>query len=347
MKKHFLLLLTFICFNGLFGQIPAYYDPVDLTLSGLELKADLSDLIISTNTSPISYSDVWDVLKTGDLDPTNAAVVLLIYGYDDTDADIINDRTRDKNANGGSVGEWNREHVFPKSLGSPDLGTVGPGSDPHNLRASDVQFNGNRSNRKYATGAGNAGTVGPNWYPGDEWIGDAARIIMYMYLRYGNRCLPAAVAVGSTNAVDPNMVSLLLEWNALDEVSELEENRNNAIQSATGNRNPFIDNPALATRIWGGEPATDTWGNLAVTKTQVDLAVYPNPTNGHVYITTTIPVTAVSVTTTSGQLIYTQNYTSSQANQPILVDLTTVAKGTYFTQIFVGNTTVFKKIVVR
>jgi endonuclease I len=25
------------------------------------------------------------------------------------------------------------------------------------------------------------------WYPGDEWKGDVARMVMYMYVRYGNQ----------------------------------------------------------------------------------------------------------------------------------------------------------------
>ena len=25
-----------------------------------------------------------------------------------------------------------------------------------------------------------------HWYPGDEWKGDVARMMMYMYLRYGS-----------------------------------------------------------------------------------------------------------------------------------------------------------------
>jgi endonuclease I len=48
---------------------------------------------------------------------------------------------------GGSSGQWNREHTFAKSLGNPDLGTSGPGSDAHNLRSSDVDMNGDRGNK--------------------------------------------------------------------------------------------------------------------------------------------------------------------------------------------------------
>jgi hypothetical protein len=35
--------------------------------------------------------------------------------------------------------EW--RHVYPRSLGNPNLGTEGPGSDAHHLRASDITLN--------------------------------------------------------------------------------------------------------------------------------------------------------------------------------------------------------------
>ena len=43
----------------------------------------------------------------------------------------------------------------------------------------------------------------------------------------------------------------LLKWNAEDKVSPLELQRNNEIEKVQGNRNPFIDNPYLATKIFG------------------------------------------------------------------------------------------------
>ena len=78
-----------------------------------------------------------------------------------------------------------------------------------------------------------------------------------MYLRYGNQTLPTNVGVGTTVASDPNMILLFLEWNAEDPVSALELQRNPVLEGLQGNRNPFIDNPAFATQIWGGPQAQD------------------------------------------------------------------------------------------
>lgn len=242
------------------SELSEYYKDIDFTLTGSSLKDVLATEIIDSHTTFLDYTPgIWNVLKQSDLDPTDNTKVVLIYGYDDTDGNYVTDRTRSKDANGGNTGDWNREHVFPKSLGTPDLGTSGPGADAHHLRPSDVSFNSQRGNKLFATGSGNAGDVSGNWYPGDEWKGDVARMMMYMYLRYGSQCLPKNVAVGSVVASDSNMVDLLLEWNAQDPVSDLEIQRNNIVANEQGNRNPFIDNPYLATVIWSGNEAENTW----------------------------------------------------------------------------------------
>jgi endonuclease I len=52
---------------------------------------------------------------------------------------------------------------------------------------------------------------------------------------------------------------MFLSWNIEDPVSAFEINRNNVIENAQGNRNPFIDNPYLVTLTWGGENAQNKW----------------------------------------------------------------------------------------
>ena len=72
-------------------------------------------------------------------------------------------------------------------------------------------------------------------------------MILYLNIRYGE----TFDKVGT--------LELFLEWNAADPVSDFEIQRNNIIYGAQGNRNPFIDNPYLATLIWGGTPAENKW----------------------------------------------------------------------------------------
>jgi endonuclease I len=263
MKKLLLWLFLAISITA-YAQIPSYYNDVNLSQSGNDLKDELAIKIIATHSNFLSYTPgVWNALQQADLNPSNSNEVILIYGHNDNDGNVKTDRTRGKFDNGGSVGDWNREHVFAKSLANPDLGTSGAGADAHNLRPCDFQQNSTRNNRKFGTGSGAAAFINSNgdWYPGDEWKGDVARMIMYMYLRYGDRCLPVNVGTGSSVSIDTNMITLFLQWNADDPVSNFEANRNNVLAGIQGNRNPFIDNPAFATQIWGGPQAEDKFGN--------------------------------------------------------------------------------------
>ena len=271
MKKFMLIIMLLTTLTTL-AQIPAYYNDVNLSLTGTDLKNELATKIINTHTNSLSYSNIWDASQITDVNPLNTAEVLLIYGYEDgSDSDPDNDRERSKTATCGSgscTGLWNREHVFANSLANPDLdasGTSGPPyADGHNLRPCDTNTNSSRGSLLFADGSGNAGSVSGGWYPGDEWKGDVARIAMYMYLRYGSQCLPTYLGVGSSAGTPDDMIDLFLDWNAEDPVSDFEKQRNTYHDSAgtyaQGNRNPFIDNPAFATEIWGGPQAEDLFG---------------------------------------------------------------------------------------
>ncbi|WP_430906902.1 endonuclease [Maribacter sp. 2-571] len=263
MKRNYIgrsAIAFFILIYGIFqghAQVPSYYAGTDIAATGAVLKSNLATLVTDSQTTVLTYTPgVWDALKQTDLNPGDPSKVFLIYGYNDTDTDGTNDRTRSKDMNGGNVGDWNREHSYPKSLGNPNLGETGPGSDAHHLRASDVQFNGVRSNLRYTDADGNARPINGGFYPGDEWKGDVARMMFYMYLRYGDRCLPNAVGIGG-NSYAADIPDIFLEWNAEDPVSQVELNRNVILEGIQGNRNPFIDNPAFATSIWGGPQAED------------------------------------------------------------------------------------------
>lgn len=257
-----LLLLLSLVFTFAISAQEQYYTGVDLTAEGAELKENLAAKTIGAHTTFLSYTPgVWEALKITDVNPVNSAEILLVYGFS---ASGTTARTRGINDNSGDNGDWNREHTYPKSLGIPNLGSTGPGADAHHLRPSDVQYNSQRGNLKFADGAGNSGSVSGGWYPGDEWKGDIARMMMYMYIRYGNQCQPNNVGIGSNAATGDFMIDLFLDWNVEDPVSDFERQKNTHHDSnqnyAQGNRNPFIDNAYLATRIWGGAPAEDSWG---------------------------------------------------------------------------------------
>ena len=132
--KKLLLLLPFILTFAVAAQ-ESYYNDVDLTAEGIALKENLAAKTISAHTNILSYG--WGAFQEGDLNPENSSEVLLIYGYS---ASGKTARTRGVNQNGGGQGDWNREHTYAKSLGTPNLGNSGPGADAHHLRPSDVEL---------------------------------------------------------------------------------------------------------------------------------------------------------------------------------------------------------------
>ncbi|MGG5600098.1 endonuclease [Myroides sp. DF42-4-2] len=244
--------------------IASYYSEVNFNQDQASLQADLTHLTRAKHTHRLSYGGLWEVLKVTDLTPA-ANEVYLLYGQKGV-LKGKNAYARGKNQHGGRQHQWNREHTYARSLGTPKLeqSSTGANEDAHHIRPADVQWNAQRGNKKFAQGSGAAGDVPGGWYPGDEWKGDVARMMLYMYIRYPDQCLPKNVALGQPNKNDANMIDLLLEWNATDPVSTIEIQRNEYLSKPDiqGNRNPFIDNPHLATLLWGGPEAENKW-NIA------------------------------------------------------------------------------------
>lgn len=316
---------------GAFAQIQNYYASINLNLTGESLKIELSQLISETQYASLDYTPgVWNAIKQTDLDPENSSRVLLLYGFNDNDGLFQTDRTRNVNATCSSsncIGFWNREHVFPRSLGNPNLGYEGPGSDVHHLRATDFQMNSLRGNKRFTNNNGNAQAIGSFFYPGDEWKGDVARMIMYMYLRYGFQCLPNNVGSGFSNMSPLNdMPNIFLQWNAEDPVQPHEINRNNVLEILQGNRNPFIDNPYLATLIWGGPQAQDFWGilNQDAFETQ-SFKVYPTITDDVIFVqnNTQSSEFLLKIVNFSGQILHQQKNEST-------ISLSQFPSGMYF-----------------
>ena len=119
-KTSFLLIFC----TTLWGQVPVYYQSINLNLTGDLLKNELSNLIINTHQNLIPYTssnsiDTWDIIKSSDVFAFDTSKVMLVYGFDDNDAIVENDRTRAKSLSchtNSCFGFWNREHVFPDHL---------------------------------------------------------------------------------------------------------------------------------------------------------------------------------------------------------------------------------------
>jgi endonuclease I len=354
-----LFVFLFLVSNLIFGQ-QTYYNDVNLNLSGMALKNALATKITDTHTNILSYSEAENALRVTDLDPDDNTDtnLLLIYGFSSSicpssTSDDNDHRRRDKNSDGGgSTCEWNREHTYAKSLGTPNLGESGPGADAHHLRASDVQRNGDRGSEKFVDGSGTSHDVtSSTWYPGDEWKGDVARMMMYMYLRYGNQCLPDNVGNGNPVSNDVHMIDLFLEWNIEDPVSQVEINRNEYLGNANnsygqGNRNPFIDNPYLATRIWGGLAAQDTWGIYLSNEDyfSTNFHIYPNPAHSFVFVENNDEsrINSYDIFSILGERIQ-----SGQLAQDNSISVENIATGMYWLQVNTDTSSSIEKIIIQ
>ena len=267
-----------------FGQVPEYYSEIDFTKSSDEIKEQLHELISDNITFPYTSAstDVWDIIAYSNKHPNNDESLRLIYSGNLKD---INCR------DGGSsqymleyyksledcsrATSWNREHVYPISnfkyaVDSDD----DVYRDTHNIYPIIMRINAQRSNRKFGVkdktiSKGYGITQSNAFYPGDDFIGDVARTIMYMYIRYPDLIVPNLIGEG---VIKNDIPEIFLLWNQMDPPDEYETNRNEAIYTFQANRNPFIDNPSLATKIWGGPIITDAWG--AINSFEID--IFPN-----------------------------------------------------------------------
>lgn len=252
MKLKLSFFASIISFIAFAQSAPAYYSGVNFNKTKNELKSELATLITNTHTQTIAYSaGLASLFKTSDADLENPSNILLMYG---SQSSGTHQRSRPY------TGSWNREHVYAKSKGTPNLGTSGPGSDGHHLRPADNTLNSTRGSLLFDDGTGATAykTSRGGWYPGDEWKGDVARILMYMYVRYNTRCLPLNITMKPAT-YSSDFPDILLKWNVEDPVSDFERQRNNVVFGIQHNRNPFIDNAYLATVIWGGPAAQNTW----------------------------------------------------------------------------------------
>ena len=223
------------------------YDNLE-DMSSSALKSALHSLMTTTHKKTSSYDDCHYKADKTDCENNNGKVSLIYTSYEATM----------QQWNG-----WNREHVWPKSLGGDT--TTGGGADLHHIRPSDASVNSARNNRKYGNVNGGTASYGNNpavdylgghylgnfFEPLDNVKGDVARICLYVHVRWGS-------AWGASNITSVfQSVDVLLEWCELDPVDTWEMGRNEVIQDIQGNRNVFIDYPELAWLIFDREVPTD------------------------------------------------------------------------------------------
>lgn len=214
---------------------------------GADLRTLLHDVIKGHEVH--SYNDVQGILMESDRDPNNPDNVILFY-------------TGESAKNG-----WNREHVWAKSHGFPSSSQP-PYSDAHHLRPCNSKLNSTRGNLHFGTVEDGAtldddgNKLGAKFFePADDYKGDVARIIFYMDVRYDGDAdkEPDLVVANDNLGTKKGKVTVarfgklsdLLRWNQEDPVDDIERRRNETIYGYQNNRNPFIDHPEFASKIWG------------------------------------------------------------------------------------------------
>lgn len=226
-------------------------------LSGDELLKSLRQLMTSTHTYKTSYDECRDLAVKTDCENGSGDTITLLYS-----SYVTNWQGYINNTKKG----WNREHVWPKSLGG--FNTSGAGSDLHHIRPSDSSLNGTRGNDFYGYATGDKikemyGTVvtenahggkkgGGYMEPLDNVKGDVARICLYVWVRYGGELNKCSSITNVFQSVD-----VLLEWHEMDPVDTWEMGRNEVVYAIQGNRNVFIDYPELAWLIFDQEVPED------------------------------------------------------------------------------------------
>ena len=156
----------------------------------------------------------------------------------------------DANRDGTPNDFVNCEHIWPQSKFSKQKPMV---SDIHQLFSTFSKPNGMRSNLafgevvnpRYTTKAG-AKQGGNLFEPQDDLKGNVARAMLYFMVRYHNR--PIFRKTDKEHFWN-SRIAMFLKWNREDPPDAWERARNQRVEHFQGNRNPFIDEPALADRI--------------------------------------------------------------------------------------------------
>ena len=192
-------------------------------------------------------------LQSADQDPTNSANMIMFYTRDSVT----------KRSSGNGSGQWNREHVWPRSLSnnnwsSSNGGSVHAGADILHVRPTWYDANESRGSIPYGdagkknvltySGMTYAYTGNGYFEPLDSVKGDVARILMYVYTVYSVYYNDSNLYV--TRAIES--YDVLLKWHTMDKPDALEAGRNNFSESSKQkNRNPFVDHPEYAWKIFG------------------------------------------------------------------------------------------------
>lgn len=230
-----------------------YYASVEsLSTNGASFRSSLAKLIGpssngGTHKSQPTYNNLINVFPDTDANPDNKSQMLWFYT--------------------GTVAKsgTNREHVWPKNGGKAFPEEKQAGSDAHHLRPTDAGLNSSRQSLSFGEVPQTAGNIVKEYgsttydnlcyktsqyfYPGVGYRGATARILMYVQTRWGD-AYNLQFVLGDGNNKTIGDIETLMKWHLEEPVTASERLRNDEVQKIQGNRNPFIDHPEYAARIY-------------------------------------------------------------------------------------------------
>ena len=249
-----------------------YYTSISDMAIGSTLQTSLKTLITSTHKTETTYDRLSSVFSKSDADPKKSGNV--IWFYSGTSVKF--------SGFGGSNGATNREHVWPKDGGKAFPEKSKAGSDAHHLRPTETQLNSIRGSKSFGVVEQSSGNIAKQngstnyasgdylsytnstyFYPGKGYRGQTARILFYVHVRWGQEYnLRFVLGSGSSKTIGD--IETLMKWHLEEPVVESEMIRNEEVFKIQGNRNPFIDEPQYACKIYAndGQSYSSTVANV-------------------------------------------------------------------------------------
>jgi endonuclease I len=222
------------------GVPASYYAPV-AGMTGQALLQGLKQIV--ARHKDLGYDGARDAMFATVDDLDNDNVVECIY-IGRTLANVTNRSTA---YHGGSG--MNAEHTWPQSKGAVGAAKA----DLNHLFPADCHANSTRGNYPFGEVAREAwtdggSTLGTNaqgqtvFEPRPEQKGNTARALLYFYTVYGQ--------LGSTSLENFKIEEpVLKKWHQEDPVTDEDRARNDAVQAAQGNRNPYVDHPEFVAQV--------------------------------------------------------------------------------------------------
>jgi len=231
----------------------SYYSGLDTNLNGTAFRREVASLITRTHVKQTTYDGLRNVFPSSDKDPYTPGNILWFY----TGTSVP--------FNGSFNTGTNREHVWPKQAGKAFPKESECGSDSHHLRPANSSLNSSRSNNNFGEVPKTNGNIvvengstsykylcyqaNNTFYPGENYRGATARVLMYVQTRWGDKFnLEFVLGTGFSKTIGD--IEDLMKWHYQEPPTEEERLRNEAVFAIQGNRNPFIDHPEYATKIY-------------------------------------------------------------------------------------------------